>query len=83
MVCKLEQSVEAPEEPSPNEPTNSIRNTIYSVGIDQTPNLRERIAEVHGPQSEVMKAVDELDCYVSDPETRKSSWYWNFCRRVR
>ncbi len=85
MVCKLEQeqSVEAPEEPSPNEAENSIRNTIYSVGVDQTPNLKERIAEVHGPESEVMKAVNELDCYVSDPETRKSSWFWNFFRRVR
>jgi hypothetical protein len=85
MVCKLEQeqSVEAPEEPSPNETENSIRNTIYSVGIDQTPNLKERIAEVHGPTSEVMKAVNELDCYVSDPEARKGPWYWNFFRRVK
>jgi hypothetical protein len=85
MACKLEQeqSIEAPEEPSPNETGNSIRNTIYSVGVDQMPNLKERIAEVHGQNSEVMKAVDELDCYVSDPETRKGPWYWNFFRRVK
>ena len=63
MVCKLEeeQGVETPEEPAPNEAGNSIRNTIYSVGVDQMPNLKERIAEVHGSTSEVMKAVDELD----------------------
>ena len=83
MVCKLEQSVEASEEPSPNETGNSIRKTIYSVGVDQTPNFKERIAEVHGPQSKVMKAVNELDCYVSDPETRKGPWYWNFFWRVK
>jgi len=85
MVCKLEQeqSVDAPEEPSPNEPENSIRNTIYSVGIDQRPNLKERIAKVHGLDSKVMKAVNELDRYVSSPEARNSPWYWNFLRRVK
>jgi hypothetical protein len=85
MAFKLEQeqSVEAPEEPSPNETGNSIRNTIYSVGIDQTPNLKERIAEVHGLDSEVMKVVDELDCYISSPEVKKGSWYWNFFRRIK
>jgi len=59
------------------------KNTIYSVGVDQTPNLRERIAETHGTTSEVMKAVDELDDYVSSPETRKDPWYWSFSRRVK
>ncbi|MFC1794199.1 hypothetical protein ACFL3Q_11495 [Planctomycetota bacterium] len=85
MVCKLEdeQSVETPEEPAPNETENSIRNTIYSVGIDQMPNLKERITEVHGANSEVMKAVAELDCYVSSPEARNGPWYWNFFRRVK
>jgi len=85
MVCKSEQEqrVEAPEEPSPNEPANSIRNTIYSVGVDQMPNLKERIAEVHGPTSEVMTAVDELDHYVSSLEARNSPWYCNFFRRVK
>ena len=60
-----------------------IKNTLYSVGVDQTPNLRERIAEVNGPTSEVMNAVDELDDYVSNPEKRKDPWYWNFFRRVK
>ena len=85
MVCKLEQeqSVEAPEGPSPSETGNSIRNTIYSVGVDQTPNLKERIAEVHGPTSEVMKAVDDLDNYAADPETRNSPWYWRFYKRIQ
>jgi hypothetical protein len=73
------------QETSPKLSTNEhcIKNTLYSVGVDQTPNLRERIAEVHGPTSEVMKAVDELDDYVSSPETRKDPWYWNFFRRVK
>ena len=63
MVCKLEdeQSVETPEEPAPNETENSIRNTIYSVGIDQMPNLKERIAKVHGANSEVMKGGKEMN----------------------
>ncbi len=61
---------------------NCIRNTIYSVGIDQDLNLKEQIAEVHGEDSEVMQATEELDRYVSDPKTQKSSWYWNFFRRV-
>ena len=60
-----------------------IKNTLYSVGVDQTPNFRERIAEAHGATSEVMKAVDELDDYVSSPEARKDPWYWNFFRRVK
>ena len=59
------------------------RDVYYSIGTDQTKNLKERIADVHGANSKVMKAVNELDRYVSDPETRKSSWYWNFYRRVK
>jgi len=62
---------------------NTLKNTIYSIGVDKTPNFRERIAHVHGKDSEVVKAADELDCYVSDPETRKSAWYWNFFNKVR
>jgi len=59
------------------------RDVYYSIGIDQTKNLKERIADVHGANSKVMKAVNELERYVSDPETSKSSWYWNFYRRVK
>ncbi len=59
------------------------RDVYYSIGTDQTKNLKERIADVHGANSKVMKAVNELDRYVSDPETRKNSWYWNFYRRVK
>jgi hypothetical protein len=81
MIVQEKSKEETPSEVSTNE--HCIRNTIYSVGVDQTPNLKERIAEVHGPESEVMKAVNELECYVSDPETRKSAWYWNFYRRVK
>ncbi len=85
MVCKLEeeQSVEAPEEPSPDETANSIRNTIYSVGIDQMPNLKERIADVHGANSKIMKAAKELDRYISDPELKQSKWCRFFFRRVK
>jgi len=62
---------------------NTLKNTIYSIGVDKTPNFRELIAQVHGKDSEVVKAADELDCYVSDPETRKSPWYWNFFNKLR
>ena len=54
---------------------NTIRNTIYSVGTDKTLSLKEKIADVHGANSKVMKAVTEFDRYVRDPETKKSSWY--------
>ena len=64
-------------------PNQTVRDVYYSIGIDQTKNLKERIAEVHGAKSKVMKAANELDRYVSDPETRKSSWYWNFYRRAK
>jgi hypothetical protein len=67
----------------PNGKENTIRNTIYSVGIDQSLNLRERIAQVHGSDSLVMKAANELDCYVSNPEIKKNPWYWNFYRKVK
>ena len=58
------------------------RDVYYSIGTDQTKNIKERIAEVHGADSEAMKAVYELDGYVSNPETRKSPWYWNFYKKV-
>lgn len=62
---------------------NTLKNTIYSVGVDRTPNLRERILEVHGKDSEPAKAADELDRYVSDPEIRESGWYRNFFNKLR
>jgi hypothetical protein len=63
--------------------TQTHRDLYYSVGTDQTKNVKERIAEVHGLSSEPMKAAYELDCYISDPETRKSPWYWNFNKKVK
>jgi len=50
------------------ETQNTIRDTIYSVGIDQTLNLKERIAEVHGTDSEVMTVVKQLDEFLSRPD---------------
>jgi len=47
---------------------NTISNTIYSVGTDQTLNLKERIAEVHGIDSEVMTTVKQLDEFLSKPD---------------
>ncbi len=81
MIVQEKTKQETSSDVSTNE--HCIKNTIYSVGVDQTPNLRERIAEAHGPESEVMTAVDELDDYVSSPETRKDPWYWSFLRRVK
>ena len=48
------------------------RDMYYSIGTDKTKNLKERIAEVHGADSETMKAVDELDRYESHSETKNS-----------
>ena len=81
MIVQKKSKEETSSRVSTNE--HCIKNTIYSVGVDQTPNLRERIAEAHGPASEVMKSVDELDDYVSSPETQKDPWYWSFFRRVQ
>ena len=81
MIIQEEFKQETSSQVSTNE--HCIKNTLYSVGVDQTPNLRERIAEVHGRDSEVMKAVNELDHYVSDPEAREGPWYWSFYRRVK
>jgi len=81
MIVQQKSKQETSSKVSTNE--HCIKNTIYSVGVDQTPNLRERIAEAHGPGSEVMKAVDELDDYVSSSETRKDPYYWNFFKRVK
>ena len=66
MIVQEKSKQETSSEVSTNE--HCIKNTLYSVGVDQTPNFRERIAEAHGATSEVMKAVDELDDYVSSPE---------------
>ena len=62
---------------------NTLKDTIYSVGVDRTPNLREKILETHGKDSDVTKAAGELDNYVSDPATRKSGWYWRFFNKLR
>lgn len=62
---------------------NTLKNTIYSVGTDRTLNLKERIADVHGADSDVAKAAKELDNFISDPESRQNGWYWNFYRRVK
>lgn len=80
MIVQEKSKEETSSQVSTNE--HCIKNTLYSVGVNQTPNLKERIAEIHGRDSDVMKAVDELDNYVSNPETRKDPWYWNFFRRV-
>ena len=62
---------------------NTLKNTIYSIGVDRTPNLKERIEQLHGNASDVTKAANELEDYVSNPETRKSSWYWGFFKRLK
>ena len=61
----------------------NARDVYYSIGTDQTTNLKEKIFELHGADSAPVKAVHELDHYVSDPETRKSAWYWCFYKRVK
>jgi len=62
---------------------NSLKNTIYSVDVDRKPNLKEKIALLHGPDSDVVKSAEELDRFVTDPESRQSCWYWNFYKRVK
>ena len=83
MIVQDKSKEETSSKVSTNEREHCIRNTLYSVGIDQMPSIKERITEVHGQNSEVMKAVDELDWYVSSLEAKKDPWYWNFFRRVK
>jgi len=64
MECTLVEEKEA----LPEKKENTIRDTIYSVGIDQRLNLKERIAEVHGTNSEVMTTVKQLDEFLSRPD---------------
>jgi len=64
MECTLVEEKEA----LPEKEINTIRDTIHSVGIDQRLNLKERIAYVHGTDSEVMTAVKELDEFLSRPD---------------
>jgi len=61
----------------------TARDVYYSIGTDQTKNLKEKVVELHGADSAPVKAVHELDHYVSDPETRKGAWYWGFYKRVK
>lgn len=73
MTCTLEekQNAEKTEEGHPIESENTIRNTIYSVGIDQRLNLKGQIAQVHGANSEVMNTVKELDEFLSSPDSEQ------------
>jgi len=64
-------------------PNQTARDVYYSIGTDQTKNLKEKVVEVHGADSAPAKAVYELDHYVSDLETRKGAWYWCFYKRVK
>ena len=59
MKCELKERVAT---------ENTIRNTLYSVGIDQTPNLKEQIAQIHGEDSEVMHTVKNLEEFLSTPD---------------
>ncbi|MBC8470370.1 MAG: hypothetical protein H8D56_12945 [Planctomycetes bacterium] len=70
MTCTLEekQNAEKSAEVHPIESENTIRNTIYSVGIDQRLNLKEQIAQTHGVDSEVMDTVKELEEFLSSPD---------------
>jgi len=63
MECELQEKEALPEKQE-----NTIRDTIYAVGIDQRLNLKERIAEVHGTNSEVMTTVKQLDEFLSRPD---------------
>lgn len=68
--------------PSTTSP-QATRDVYYSIGTDQSRNLKERLAELHDGNSEVIKAVAELDRYIGDPQTRISPWYWNFYKKVK
>ena len=63
MECELQEKEALPEKTE-----NTIRDTIYAVGIDQRLNLKERIADVHGTDSEVMTTVKQLDDFLSKPD---------------
>lgn len=67
---------------TPAHPVPARRDVYYSVGVSQTGNLKERIAELHGSDSLATKAVPELEQLLSAPEYRQARWYRIFCRKV-
>jgi hypothetical protein len=62
--------------------THSPRDVYYSIGISQTGNIKERIAELHGGDSLAARAVPELDQFLTTPESRQTRWYRAFYCKV-
>jgi hypothetical protein len=63
-------------------PQATRRDVYYSVGVSQTGNLKERIAELHGTDSLAARAVPELERFLTTPEFRQTRWYRAFYRKV-
>ena len=61
---------------------HTTRDVYYSIGISQTGNLKERIAELHGRDSLAAKAVPELEQSLATPGWRHTRWYRAFCHKV-
>ena len=60
-----------------------LQGTIYAVGTDPAGSIKERIAEIHGADSDVARAADELEAYLADPDFKQSCWYRRFFNRLR
>ncbi len=67
--------------PTPSHP-QARRDVYYSIGVSQTGNLKERIAELHGSDSVAARAVPELEQFLTEPEFRQTRWYRAFYRKV-
>ena len=59
---------------STTDTTSSSRNEFYSVGTDNTPNLKEKIMNIHGADSRQTRFISDLENLLGDDkECRQAS----------
>jgi len=60
-----------------------LSQPIYAVGIDPTVNPKEKVVLLHGTDSDVAMAVEQLEQFISTSDFRQSCWYRRFFSRLR
>ena len=69
--------------PKPLKNQHCIKNTIYSVGVDARPGPKQRITNIHGPDSEVIETVDQLNEFLNMSDFNQSQFAQRFAGYVR
>lgn len=61
-----------------------LTKTIYAVGVNKRIGPKERILQIHGPDSVVLlKAIAQLESYLAGSYFKLSPWFLRFFSRVR